>query len=155
MKSIILIFLIISCFKCEAQFTKIPISKFYNQAVKNIVCIDSNGNITKYCPLELNHFHINIYIAFLNKKTKEMHLIGRVYLIDTVNGSGLAGLEIFRASKNNNKLINKNFLGQTTYSRDSSNNDGFFDVKFTIRKNESLFFFYPAFRLQEYSLSNF
>ncbi len=44
-------------------------------------------------------------------------------------------------------------IGETTESKQSIDNHGFFDIKIQIGKNESLFFYNSAFRLEEFAIS--
>ena len=124
-----------------AQLNQIPASKFYEQNVRQVVCIDSTGKVTKFCPLELYSFKIKIFKAYVDTQKKELRLIGRLFLSDTVNGPGIPGVEIFKAVKVNGKFMNRMFLGETTKEGKSSNDDGFFDVKFSVGAQTNLCFF--------------
>jgi hypothetical protein len=68
-------------------------------------------------------------------------------------GVGDAGRKrIFKARKQNGKLLEKKVIGLTTYDSKFFNNDGFFDIKFELRQDESLFFYGTKYFLSEFAV---
>ena len=140
----ILICLIISINSGYGQFKEISVSQINKLEVRELKCLDSNGNINRLCSLGLDGIHIEFYKAFLNQKEREIRLIGRC--------GAIAAIDIFEAIKVENKLINKTLIAETSNDKLYINNDGFFDVTMKVDKNKSLFFYETLYFLKEFSV---
>jgi len=154
MKTLLLLVSLNFCLiKVVGQLKLIPTSRVYQQSIHQTKCLDSNGMVSKFCPLEIYNFKINVYKAYLDRQKKELRLIGRVCLFDTLSCTGVSGVEIFKAVKKDNKLLGRIAIGETTEGKKSLSNNGFFDVTINFGKNESLFFYNPSFTLEEFTIS--
>ena len=154
MKHILLIFIFFIFLNSSyCQLKKISVLKIANQQVKSIQCLDSTGIISKFCSLDLDGFSIIFYSAYLDKSKNELQLIGRVCSSDKMNSSGIAGVQIFKALKKDNKLTKRYSIGETTYDKNSINNDGFFDITLKVEKKNSLFFYNQKYFLKEFTIS--
>jgi hypothetical protein len=110
----LLICLIFCSVKIFGQLKLIPAANIYQQYIHQAQCLDSSGILSNFCPLEIYRFKINVYRAFLDKQKKELRLIGRACLFDTIICTEIPGVEIFKAVKKDNKLLSLVTIGETT-----------------------------------------
>lgn len=134
------------------QLKQISVSKVYTLHVKGMNCLDSVSGISTTCSLGQERLTVFFYSAYLDKTNSELQLIGRVCIAKQMNSSGVAGIDIFRAIKSGNKLINRQPVGKTTYDRESIYNDGFFDIRLKFNKKESLFFYGYRYFIEEFAI---
>lgn len=154
MKMLLLIFSLVFLINSSyCQLKQISVSKITYQQEKNLRCIDSTDTISKFCSVDLDGFRVRFYAAYLDKSKGELQLIGRVCVSDKMNSSGISDIEIFKGRKIENKLIGRSSVGETTDGKSFINNDGFFDIKLKIEKNESLFFHSQRYFLKEFAIS--
>ncbi|HEX4875617.1 MAG TPA: hypothetical protein VFV31_03035 [Chitinophagaceae bacterium] len=135
-----------------AQSKQIPVLKISSQEVKALRCLDSASRVSTTCPLGLDGFNVIFYASYMDKSKGELRLIGRVCVSGAMNSTGLSEVEIFKSTKEKNILTDRNLIGRTTYDKEFINNDGFFDIALTIKKNESLFFYSSGHFLKEFTV---
>lgn len=136
----------------QCQLKPIPVSQILNKDVGQTVCLDSTNQISQSCPTYLEGFYVKIYSAYFDKGKKNVQIIGRICSSNESNGYGIFDVEIFKARKQNGKLLEKKVIGLTTYDSKFFNNDGFFDIKFELRQDESLFFYGTKYFLSEFAV---
>ncbi len=145
MKSMLILVCWISAIKVGySQFKEINVAKINDLQTKELRCLDSNSNINRLCPLDLDGIHIEFYKAFLNRKEGKIRLIGRC--------GAVGGIDIFEAINVENKLINKTLISETSNDKTYINNDGFFNVTIKVEKNKSLFFYETRYFIREFSI---
>lgn len=147
--------LIICYLNASSQLKLISPNQVYNKKVNQHDCIDSNQNITKFCAVDLLNFEVVFYRTYINKKTNELRLIGKVCFADTGDCFGFPGISIFKSSIKENHLTNFDIITETTNATgsDEVSNSGFFDITLKVNSEESLFFYNPSFFLKEYKIS--
>jgi hypothetical protein len=126
------------------QLKEVPVSRIIKLKVNELKCLDSNSVVTNICSLGLDGISVEFYKVFLDEKESEIRIIGRC--------GAIAGIDIFKAVKKENKLYKITLLGETSYDKKYINNDGFFDIVMKVDKNESLFFHETRYFLVEYSV---
>lgn len=99
---------------------------------KSLKCVDSTGKITSVCSLCLQSFQVEFYNAFFDPKTSELRIVGRLQPSEAYVG-------IFLGTGDSISLTAP--ISRTSYYREYINNDGFFDVSFTVRANSILYFY--------------
>jgi hypothetical protein len=129
-----------------------PVSKINTQQEKALRCLDSAYVISIYCPLSLDGFTVKFYSSYIDRNKGELQLIGRVCVSEGETGSGISGVEIFKAMKSDNKLVGRISVGETTDGNKFITNDGFFDITVKVEKNESLFFYRTGYFVKEFTV---
>jgi hypothetical protein len=120
--------------------------------------MDSTDAIKSLCSLDLDGFTVKFFYARLDKKNGQLQLIGRVCLCGKGYSEGLPDVEIFKAVRSEDKLINRMHVSKVTEGNKDMANDvfsdkeGFFDITLKIGKNESLFFYNPYYFLREFEV---
>jgi hypothetical protein len=134
----------------------IPVEMIYKQKVDHYL-IKQDSLIKSYeLPLiEVNKFHVVFEKALYSYETKEIEITGKVcYSNDPNNCMGLPKVKIFLSRKNEkNILLNEIKLGETSHDTDALDNNGFFEIKFNLCEDYSLFFYLPNFYLQEFKIN--
>ncbi len=149
--SVISFFVFLDSSYCQLRL--IPVTKILNLEEKALHCLNDSLNvISKSCSLGLDGFKINLYSVSLDKSNREMQIVGRVCIAKEANSPGLSDVQIFKATKEDHKLLNRSPIGETTKGTNLSNNDGFFDIKVSINKGECLFFNRTGYFLREFPL---
>jgi len=71
------------------QLKQIPIDLVNETKIEELFCLDSSGKIERFCSIDLQGFTVEFYHAFRDIKTKELRLIGKVYMGKTSEGENL------------------------------------------------------------------
>lgn len=137
-----------------SQSKQIPLYKISSQEIKTLRCLDSASRISTNCSLGLDGFSVIFYASFFDKRKGELRLIGRVCSSGAMNSTGLSDIEIFKATKDKNRITARSLIGRTTYDKEFINNDGFFDIIIVVKRSESLFFYGAGFFLKEFTVFN-
>lgn len=156
----VIVLAICLCFGARGfcQTKEISISLLNNQHVPGLLILEDSLVKVYNAPLiEVFRFNVKLYKASLNPKTNEISVTGRICSGDTISKcNGLPNVSLFKAQRNSLNILNNMLdLGESSYSADSLEKNGFFDVKFKIKKGESLFFYMPHFYLEEFKLNKF
>ncbi len=119
-----ILFLILGLFflrnSSHCQLKQVSVSKINAQQDKALRCLDSINAISKSCPLNLDGFKIKFFTVYLDRNKGELQLIGRVCVSDQVNSPGISGVEIFKAKKSENKLMDRTSVGESTDGKEFS-----------------------------------
>lgn len=147
---LILVSFLFSTYIAECQQKPFAISKIDNLKVKGLNCIDSANRISTQCSLGMDGFSVKFYYADFDNTKKVLRLIGRVCIGEGSNSIGVSNIVIFKGVKNKNEISKKEVLGGSTYDKKFISNDGFFDISYSIRSMESLFFQGTGYYLKEF-----
>ncbi len=127
-----------------SQSKPISVTRVKNLEVASLICIDSNGKKTTGCSLDLDGFEVEFYKAFLDSKTAELRIIGRVT-------HPFSYVEIFLGTKDSIPL--REPISRTSYDQENINNNGFFDVSLKIGQTSVLYFYEPRYFVRQFSVS--
>jgi hypothetical protein len=139
---------------CQSKI--IANSLLYEQELE-CPCILEDSVIKNYGSplLEVNRFYVTLDKVFFDRSPKVIRIKGKVCFYERgMDKVGIPGVRIFKAEKTvGDSPINIVDLAETSLIHDSSfYNSGLFDIKFKIKKGESLFFYMPHFYIDEFKI---
>ena len=126
------------------QFKQFPTINIKNLQQKSFFCFDSTGRKITPCSVDLDGFDVDFYKAFLNNKTSEVRLIGRL-----VPSHAHVGIYLSNADS----ISLKSPISRTSYDKENLNNDGFFDVTFKVDPNSRLYFYELPYFPKQFDIS--
>lgn len=159
MKKICFILILFCLFAADSfcQMKELSVDSVYKYHVnKFLIKQDSLIKVYADALIEVRRFYIKIDKVFFDKASKEFRMSGRVcFTKDTLNCVGIPSVGVYKVKKGDDNIITSWIqVGESSYDKSSSENDGFFDIQFNIEKQESLLFSIPFFYLEEFKLSD-
>ena len=154
-ESLIIIFIVCFSGSVTAQRVRIPDSTLQNIMYKKLL-IREDSLITEYNDplIEVLNFKIVFKNCTFNRKNREMRIRGRICFGTLVKScAGLPGVSISLAEKGGDNIIsNEVEVGESSHGGSNYKRYGYFDAKFVVQNDRSLFFFIPHFYMAEYKV---
>jgi len=144
------------CTGLSAQDKALPVDELYKRHLQPLSTLDSNQRMREGTPMDFMPCRTVFYRAYIDRKARELRLVGRTCIADTEGRIGFS-VDIFKAAvQSNRQLSDKVAVGESTRGNGSTYNDneGFFDIRFKVGKGEYLFFYHPQLYLDQYDISD-
>lgn len=138
---------------CFGQIKKVSIEIIYSKYNNQILIRhDSIIEVSPHAQVGQDAFQIKFFNAFFDEADCKMRLIGKSCYKDTLKCEiGWPVVQVFKARYSNGNLFDLVVLGEALETNDRSSH-AHFDVSFSLKRSESLFFYHPGYYLEEYKL---
>jgi hypothetical protein len=144
MKTLLTILILFFGLLSYSQPYPLPIKSIKYLEQRSFFCFDSSGKKTTLCSLDLDGFDVEFYKAFLNNKTSEVRLVGRLNPSHAFVGIYLG---------TSDSINSKSPISCTSYDKANISNDGFFDITFKVLPGTVLYFYETQFLPRQFNIS--